>query len=219
MKVATWNIERLKHIRQLAEINRLCMRSEADILVLTEADERVAIDYPYQIATPYLNSLLGVTFNPNERAVILYSKYKLGVIYPPFCAFSSIAVELETEIGSFVLYGVIIGRFGNRHPDFMKDLRSLCNEIDHIAQSGAALCICGDFNLSFADNYYFTKAGRATLSDCFSRNNIHLITAGQTECIDHIALSASLIGNRTPSIVEWNEDKRLSDHKGIMATI
>lgn len=41
MKIATWNIERLKHRRELANIMRSCEEAQADILVLTEADVQV----------------------------------------------------------------------------------------------------------------------------------------------------------------------------------
>ena len=40
MKIATWNVERLKHKRSLNEIISVCEQIQADILVLTETDER-----------------------------------------------------------------------------------------------------------------------------------------------------------------------------------
>lgn len=216
MKIATWNVERLKHRKQLGELTRLCEGSGADILVLTEADEQIMPDFPHKIASPHLDNLLGVPYNPTERAVMVFSKYEIKTVYPPFNAISAVAVEQETEIGRFILYGVIIGRFGNRHPEFMNDLNQLCKDIDLITQKGYKLCICGDFNLSFSDNYYYTKEGRAIIDECFRRNEISLVTAGQPECIDHIAVSTTLLRGSAPLIMEWNENKKLSDHKGIM---
>ena len=81
------------------------------------------------------------------------------------------------------------------------------------------ICICGDFNCSFSDNYYFTDFGRDTLSTVFANDNISLITANQPECIDHIAISKNFVGDSNIKISEWNLDKSLSDHKGIVAEI
>ncbi|MBF0694646.1 MAG: hypothetical protein IR153_06275 [Flavobacterium sp.] len=48
MKLATGNIERLKHHRKIAEIIAACEDADADILVLTEYDDRVDLkSYPY----------------------------------------------------------------------------------------------------------------------------------------------------------------------------
>ena len=47
MKIATWNVERLKHIAALDAIQSICNSLDADILVLTETDERLSPDYPY----------------------------------------------------------------------------------------------------------------------------------------------------------------------------
>ena len=41
MRIATWNIERLKHIAQMDEICALLDKANADILVLTETDARI----------------------------------------------------------------------------------------------------------------------------------------------------------------------------------
>ena len=41
MKIATWNIERLKHKKALAEIMSSIDEIKADILVLTETDQRL----------------------------------------------------------------------------------------------------------------------------------------------------------------------------------
>lgn len=56
MKVATWNIERLKHKKNLNDIVRLCNEQHADILVLTETDEQVRPDFKYGFHTPRLSA-------------------------------------------------------------------------------------------------------------------------------------------------------------------
>jgi Exonuclease III len=52
MKIATWNVERLKHKASLEEIRRLCEDCQADILVLTETDARLHPNYRSACHTP-----------------------------------------------------------------------------------------------------------------------------------------------------------------------
>lgn len=52
MKIATWNIERLKHRKSLDKIVDKCINVKADILVLTESDESIELDYEYCYHTP-----------------------------------------------------------------------------------------------------------------------------------------------------------------------
>lgn len=215
MKIATWNVERLKHKAQLDEIVCLCEQSGADILVITETDTQIAPTYAHSIATPHLPELQGVRFKPTERTVAIHTRYPIKSVVPTFNAFTAACVEQQTELGSLLLFGVVIGRLGNRQSDFLPDLKALCCDIDNAIAHGHSICVCGDFNLTFADNYYFTTEGRALLLDCFNRNHIRLATAERPECIDHIAISESLIANASMTVNEWNLDKRLSDHKGI----
>jgi len=42
MKISTWNIERLKHKSDIELINSILAGLNADILVLTESDNRIA---------------------------------------------------------------------------------------------------------------------------------------------------------------------------------
>lgn len=45
MRIATWNVERLKHKRELEKIKNICDELNADIFVLTETDEQIKLDY------------------------------------------------------------------------------------------------------------------------------------------------------------------------------
>ncbi|MCD8326484.1 MAG: endonuclease/exonuclease/phosphatase family protein [Lachnospiraceae bacterium] len=120
-----------------------------------------------------------------------------------------------TSMGELTVYGTIIGVHGNRRASFYRDLEKQLLDIRHLASEGKALCICGDFNCSFGDNYYFTHAGRSSIIKCFQETGIRLITEKQTECIDHIAITEEFVCNAKVSVEEWNVDKRMSDHKGI----
>lgn len=116
------------------------------------------------------------------------------------------------------MYGTIIGTLGNRHSSFMEQLHRQCDDIRRLSELGDGICVCGDFNCSFSDNYCFTQAARTTLLDLFRDTGLTLLTERQTECIDHIAVSSSMVTTKRPVLEEWNVDKRLSDHKGIVVT-
>ena len=58
-----------------------------------------------------------------------------------------------------------------------------------------------------------------TLQKVFDNCGMSITTAGCTECIDHIAVSKNLLRENTATVYEWNQNKNLSDHKGIMITI
>lgn len=53
----------------------------------------------------------------------------------------------------------------------------------------------------------------------FSESKIVLLTKDRPECVDHIAISESFVRGATVQIDEWNYDKALSDHKGIVVSL
>jgi len=58
MKIGTWNIERLKHKFDSVLINSALAELKADVLVLTETDNRVApTNYKFCIQTPKLTEI------------------------------------------------------------------------------------------------------------------------------------------------------------------
>lgn len=215
MQIATWNVERLKHKRDLDSILAACYQAKADILVLTETDSRVHLDYPYYFQTQYLAERKPSFYQPTETRVSIFTRYRCVRQHPTYDNYTSLCVELETERGNLLVYGTIIGVYGNRLPPFKDDLMRQCVDFSRLAASGTSLCICGDYNLSFSDNYYFTNWGRGTIRQTFSKHGIKLLTSGQLECIDHIAISERFAAAASIEVEEWNEDKKLSDHKGI----
>ena len=77
------------------------------------------------------------------------------------------------------------------------------------------LCVIGDYNITFSDNYYFTNFGRNELKKSFEENEIENYTQDLKETIDHIAISKKFNGDFKIETTEWNIDKKLSDHKGV----
>ena len=63
MKIATWNMERLKHKSKLEEINFLIDELNAYILILTETDVRISPKkFRYKIVTPKLMEIAPKTY-------------------------------------------------------------------------------------------------------------------------------------------------------------
>ena len=75
MRIATWNVERLKHQKALAEIISLCDKAKADILVLTETDCQVSPDYRYCFSTPAIDEGRPVHYKQTENRVSIFTNY------------------------------------------------------------------------------------------------------------------------------------------------
>ena len=215
MKIATWNVERLKHNSKLDKINFLIDELNADILVLTETDERIKPSkFKYRIDTPKLTEIDAKNYVETENRISIFTNYEIEEQFETFDKYTSLCVGLKTEFGNLKVYGTIIGIYGNRNENFNIDLKKQIEDFEKLSKEDN-LCVIGDYNISFADNYYFTNFGRDELNKSFEKNKVELITRQKEQCIDQIAISKSFIENIEIEIAEWNEDKKFSDHKGI----
>jgi endonuclease/exonuclease/phosphatase family metal-dependent hydrolase len=212
LKIANWNIQRLKHSKQLGSIKALIEKQNADIVVLTEADMRLELsEYPYRFETEPLEQPF---YKPTERRVIIHSMFPSVGKLETFNPQTACCPILETSLGTVAIYGTIIGIYGNHIPPFKEDLQSQIIDWNQITKEHQ-LCVAGDFNISFSDGYYFTHHGRNSLFDCFKSFELKILTSELPECIDHIALTRSFLGSNSVKLNEWNMDKSLSDHKGV----
>lgn len=218
MKIATWNIERLQK-RKNTEIIQAIKQANADILILTEASDLIDLsdDYSFSSKTILLHDSTN-NYRTDERRVIIYSKYPIIQTIKTFDEKTSCCAEIETPFGNLVVYGTIIGIYGNRQACFLEDAEKQITDINKISQS-TNFCFVGDLNISFSDNYYFTKIGREKLNDVFSKNNLINVTKDIPQNIDHIIISANFIENTICTTITWNHDKLLSDHIGVCVEI
>lgn len=219
MKIATWNVERLRHKKSLDQMILACEKLQADILVLTETDKRLHPDYRFCFESPLIAECQPSLYALTENRISIYTNYPCIREHPTYDKNTALCIELQTELGNLIVYGTIIGIYGNRHPSFPADLKKQMDDIHRLCKIGNGLCVCGDYNCSFSDNYYFTKAGRTALLESFRANQISILTEDCAECIDHIAISKDFVGNASIQVEEWNCDKLLSDHKGIAVTL
>ena len=163
MKIATWNVERQKHHRLLGEMLDACKSICADVLVLTETDHRIMPEYRFSCHTPLMSEFTPAAYGKTENRVSIYTNYPIVRQYPTYDDRTALCVELETENGNLIIYATIMGVYGNRHASFISDVKAQVKDIYNLISTGKAVCICGDYNCSFADNYYFTKESRNIL--------------------------------------------------------
>ena len=215
MTIGTWNLERLKHYKKTQEITSLLENQNCDILVLTEYDERIKPKgFQFEIATKSLSELNPEYYKTTEKRVKIFSKYEITEEFKTYDSFTSCCGEFKTEMGNLIIYGTIIGIYGNRNENFKDDLTKQILDFKKLSKN-KNFCIIGDYNITFCDNYYFTNWGRNTLNESFTENLIENLTKNVEETIDHVAISKEFIRNCDIEITEWNCEKKLSDHKGI----
>jgi endonuclease/exonuclease/phosphatase family metal-dependent hydrolase len=217
MKIATWNIERPKEKTKRNQAIIDCLgKINADIVVLTETNDYIKLAGNYDC---YHSSKLDSTYYyDGETRVSIYSKYGLIRQFETFRSDTSICVQLNTPYGDLAVYGTVIGIYGNRNKNFIEDLDQQLLDFDKIAKLGN-ICIGGDLNISFSDNYYFTKEGRLKLNTSCAKLNLFNLTANIAENIDHIILTKTFVGERNITTETWNMDKMLSDHIGVAVEI
>lgn len=192
---------------------------DADILILTETN---SIIHPGEAYTPFATASLLLLDEPyyreGENRTTIWTKYPAIRYMKTYDEFTSICVGIKTPLGDLNVYGTIIGIHGNRRESFNTDLDNQIDNWKRISDIGN-MCIAGDFNISFGDNYYYTKDGRKKIIDCFNELKIDNLAQHIPENIDTIAISASFLKPLKPITSVWNEDKKLSDHIGVCITL
>lgn len=217
MKIATWNVERPSESSKVrnTKIVEALKEVDADILILTETNSLIHPGEEYSsFATTSLQLLDEPHYENGENRTTIWSKYPVNRYMKTYDSFTSICVGIRTPLGELNVYGTIIGIYGNRNESFNVDLEMQIADWRRISEM-ENICVAGDFNISFADNYYYTKLGRQKINDCFQELKIDNLTRQIPENIDHIAISESFVKQRKPVPSFWNEDKKLSDHIGV----
>ncbi len=217
MTIATWNLERpQKTSKRIPAIIDCIKKINPDILVLTETTEFIDLGEDYHFF--HSAKLPATYYKEGERRVSIYSKYKPVKAFETFRNDTSICVQFETPFGELAVYGTVIGIYGNRQRSFDEDLDQQLKDIERMAAL-TRLCIAGDLNMSFSDNYYFTKEGRKKLNALFKNECMRNLTAKIPQNIDHIVVSDSYYYGHKFRCETWNTDKSLSDHIGVAVVI
>jgi exonuclease III len=121
MKIATWNIERpTRNGQKSTAIVEYLKKLNADILVLTETNEFINLGAEYELF--HTEIFLGDFYKPGDRQVSIFSKYPIVKHTPTFRADTSLCLTVNTPYGELIIYGTIIGNFGNDGDQFKLDL-------------------------------------------------------------------------------------------------
>ena len=136
MKIATWNVERLKQYKDIDAIKSEIANINADILVLTETDDRLKPEYPFCFHTALLLNEEKVCYKETEKRVTVYSKYKCLAQHKTFDEKTSLCIDLLTDKGNLTVYGTIMGIFGNRGHGFKEDIVNQMNDIRKLCSAG-----------------------------------------------------------------------------------
>lgn len=214
LKIATWNIDRIRSEKNIHSIFIEIQKIDADILILTEYNQILDLTfYPYKLETEQLIKE-PYNYSKTERSVAIFSKFPLKQVFETYDRKIACCVETETPFGNLIVYGTIVGVIGNRDKNFISDLEAQQNDLAKLSQLGD-VCYVGDLNMSFSDNYYFTKIGREIFLESFISNRLENTTQKLKENIDHIVISKDFLANYLTKTSEWNLDKEFSDHKGV----
>ena len=141
MKIATWNVERLKHKKLLDEMLHSIDEVNADILVLTETDQRLHPKYRFCYETPGMAICQPDIYAPTENRVSIYTNYPCVRQHSTYDENTALCVELETEKGNLIVYGTIIGIYGNRHQTFLSDLMKQMDDLRRLSKLGVAMTV------------------------------------------------------------------------------
>ena len=94
MRIASWNIERLKHKKQMNTILSECDCLGADILILTETDTSVKPDFKYFFQTKLPQGITKpVIYNDTEIRFSIFTNYEIVKKYPTFDPHTSFKVS------------------------------------------------------------------------------------------------------------------------------
>lgn len=223
MKIATWNIERpTKNGKTTKEIISFLRKLNADILVLTETNDFIDLGADYNVQ--HSSVLQDKMYKVGERRVSIFSQLPItDKRFETFNSATALCVSIKTLLGELTVYGTILGVFGNKGNQFKDDLEKQLLDFENISKQTKNFCIIGDLNISFSDNYYFTKIGREKLNSSFEKLQMKNYTADLKHNIDHIILTEKFVGKRKVITSYWNETEnkqtRLCDHKGVMLEI
>ncbi len=234
MIIATWNVEwATLRSRRTPEILRRLAELDADVLCLTESDERLLAGEGHTITA---RPDYGYGLQKSRRKVMLWSKNPWEDVddvgheaMPPGRFISGVT---RTPLGELTIVGICIPWWGCRtearrgtdrkerwedHGQYLECLTEFLR-----CRPARRLAVMGDFNQVIGAGSRAPKALQAALKAAFPPG-MTIITAdlsfGQRKSIDHIALSEDLTAESLGIISNIHKGGKLSDHFGVYARL
>ena len=235
MRLATWNVERLRSGRRRARALDWVNRIAADIWVFTEADSDFA---PHGLRHVH-TSLPDPARHPRERWVSIVSSFPLepvALVGDPIR--SAAAFVHPPGTGALIVFGTVLpwttDRWrGHRGSDAFAaalaaqliDLRSL-----RTRERSSKFVLAGDFNQHLGDgDRYWSGRNKRLISEALAELGLTVLTANPTDpvqrvapdrrSVDHVCVAKPLECNRE-SLGVWppgpQPDPLVSDHFGVV---
>jgi len=236
VRIATWNVERVKPQGwKIAPAQRRRMTEvDADIWILTETHIDHSPGHGYDVVhTPAIPDRRPA----NERWVGIWSRYTIAPITDPAPrGRGTVAAIVDAPIGQLVIYGCVIAWanepiLADGSPATMwrahaENIAQIDHDLAVIRDRHPSLPIIigGDFNQDRdGSGWYGTNAVRQQLTDVLGRHGLACVTGfdvvaagllGNHHLVDHICVPVSLAETAAVSCWEITDEAgvRLSDH-------
>lgn len=218
MKLATWNLERLK--KKQETIREILLSYDADIYILTETHEQLHLGEGYQcvMSKTLYQGHDKVDYKAGECRTQIFTKYNIIAQKETFDEYNTLHIIVETPQGPLTIYGGIIGIDGGTTESFTRDLKGVLSDWSALDKEDT-ICLAGDFNTILQGHRWPSIDAVESLSDIFKKLQLTNLTLGIPLSVDHIVLSNSLLLKQKLSLETWNADKKLSDHIGICVEV
>ncbi len=234
IRVVNWNVQwATPRSVRTPEILRRIDALAAEVVCLTETHDQLLSRDGYSISA---QPDYGYGDRGARRKVMLWSKLPWRDVddigHKSLTPGRFVSGITQTSIGEVMLMGICIPWFGSRtearpgverrerwqdHQQYLAALTEIL-----AGQASRPTIVMGDFNQVIGQGARAPVHLREALKDAFSPA-MTIVTADVTfegrRNIDHIALSADLACNSVEPISNIYDNKKLSDHYGVTATI
>lgn len=238
MKIATWNVWRLKTRARRIAVAGWLDRIDADVWVLTETDVALSPGPAYRCVTTALTDRPG---RVGEQWVAIWSRLPIEPLGSSSDPSRSVAALVRPTSGPRVIvYGTVLPWTSSRwHGLSGAGARAFCAALD--AQRGdwealrrrypdAELCVAGDLNQDLSDRHYYgSRVARQALRDALSSVGLVALTGDPADpvramapdraSIDHICVQRDSAHFAPPRLEVWprgsEPDRGVSDHYGV----
>ncbi len=219
MKIVIWNVGRPSK-RLTSAINQKLTGVSADIIVLTETNANIYPEGEYfHVVSKGLQSVTdGIKYTPFEIRVSVYCKYPMVNQHAVFNPQTALCMDFQTPLGLLTVYSTILGIRGGTFPTFKTELKEHITDFEKLFRD-RNVCLIGDLNTTFTGRVYPSYYARQTLEAVFEKFTMINLTQNIDNCVDQIVISKDFLSNNKFTISTWNDDKKLSDHIGIMVDI
>jgi endonuclease/exonuclease/phosphatase family metal-dependent hydrolase len=236
MKIATWNLERVRPgVGARTERIRAALATiPADVWVLTETHSKFQLPEAYeQVAS----SSTATDRGPGEQWVSIWVRRSLHAVTKEVRGEPdrSAAVLVARKTGrDLVVFGTVLPWRGDRATadrgatKLEKSLAAQTSDWRLLSAGSHAtdICIVGDFNQELsADGPVGTRRGRAALTRALEDHGLTCATSAERDplrtwraSIDHVMLSTPLVGQLRGTTIWPNQfplPKNMPDHHGV----